>query len=72
MTGYEFKIGDRIEVIHQSDYMFPDVGEQGVIVSMINDYPKIKFDREQVYSQDLKDLNGLVTVDPISIKLVKI
>lgn len=68
MTNREFKIGDRVKVIHQSDYMFPEVGEQGVIVSMINEYPKIKFDNEQAYAQDL---NGLVTVDPVSIRLIK-
>ena len=68
MANREFKIGDKVEVIHQSDYMFPEVGEQGVIVNMINEYPKIKFDNEQVYAQDL---NGLVTVDPVSIKLIR-
>jgi hypothetical protein len=68
MVNRELKIGDRIEVIYQSDYMFPDVGEQGVIVSMINEYPKIKFDNSQPM---VEDLQGLVTVDPISVKLMK-
>ena len=64
----ELKIGDRVEVIYQSDYMFPDVGEQGEVVSTINDYPKIKFDNPHPMAEDLQ---GLVTVDSISVKLVK-
>jgi hypothetical protein len=64
-TNYELKIGDRIEVIIQASYMDPEVGEQGTIVAMINDYPKIKFDNPQVY---VEDLGGLATVDPIGIK----
>jgi len=70
MKNREFKIGDRVEVVSQSDYMYPEVGEQGIIVSMINEYPKIKFDNENVLPY-CQDLNGLITVDPISIKLIK-
>jgi hypothetical protein len=67
MTSREFQIGDRVEVKYQSDYMFPEVGEQGVIESIISGYPKIRFDNKQTLAEDL---NGLVTVDPISIKLI--
>lgn len=63
----EIKIGDRVEVVHQSDYMFPDVGERGTVISTINGYPKIKFDNAQPM---VEDLQGLVTVDSISVKKV--
>jgi len=64
-ANYGLKIGDRIEVVIQASYMDPEVGSQGTIVSMINEYPKIKFDEPQVY---VEDLGGLVTVDPMGIK----
>jgi len=68
MANREFKIGDKVEVIYQSDYMFPEVGEQGVIEGMTSGYPKIRFTNAQPM---VDDLNGLVTVDPISIKLIQ-
>jgi hypothetical protein len=64
MTNVEFKIGDRIEVVIQNHYMDPEVGARGIIVSMNNEYPKVKFDESQIYAEDL---GGLVTVDPIGI-----
>ena len=67
MKGIEVKIGDRIEVIIQDHYMEPEVGAQGIIVSMNNEYPRVKFDESQIYAEDL---GGLVTVDPKQIKQV--
>jgi hypothetical protein len=68
MKNREFKIGDKVEVISQSDYMFPEVGEQGVIEGMTSGYPKIRFTNAHPM---VENLQGLVTVDPISIKLIK-
>ncbi len=68
MKTREIKIGDRVEVIYQSDYMFPEVGSKGTVISLINGYPKIKFDEPNPY---IEDLQGLITVDSISVKVIK-
>ena len=65
----ELKIGDRIRVIKQDNYMFPKVGEEGIIVSMNNEYPKVKFDNKQPL---VESLENLVVVDPLTLKRIQL
>jgi hypothetical protein len=67
MMIMELKIGDKIRVIKQENYMFPEIGEEGIIVSMNNEYPKVKFDNKQPL---VESLEGLVVVDPLTIKKI--
>lgn len=68
MTDYNYKKGDRVKVVKYGGLYAPDEGNTGTVVSTINDYPKIKFDNQEVL---IEDLNGLCTVDPLVLELIK-
>jgi len=67
MSKKKFKVGDYVEVIYQHSFREPKLGERGIVVSIIDDYVKIKFNNKQPL---LEDLNGLCILDTLSLKKI--
>lgn len=65
VNDYGLDIGDNVQVVRWGGLYSPELGNEGKIVSMINEYPKIKFKNKEPL---IEDLNGLCTVDPIVLK----
>lgn len=67
LKNYNLKTGDNVQVIRWGGLYSPEMGNEGTIVSMINDYPKIKFKNPEPM---VEDINGYCTVDPIILKKI--
>jgi hypothetical protein len=57
----DFKIGDKVKVVRDTGFYGPSIGNTGYVVSVINGYPKIKFDNPEIY---IEDIGGYCTVEP--------